>query len=856
MNSLVLSLDHDDAILARVGGKGEALAKLVRHGFPVPPGFHVPTNVYEKFVETNDLTSKIITLLAEKSDDSPAAWEAFEKKIAGWFSKQNLPEDVAQAVRRAYAALGDHVAVAVRSSATAEDLPGMSFAGQQQSFLNIAGDEALLQAIKACWASLWTARAIQYRHRNGIDHTKVAMAVVVQKLVLAESAGILFTADPVSGARGQVQINAAFGLGEAIVGGEVSPDTSTVDKVKMIVTKQNIASKKIMTALAAGGTQSIDVADEKQNIPVLETNEVIELAKIGMNIEAVWKVPVDVEWARAQGKFFIVQARPITGLPAEPIELLSWNDSLGGDYLWTSANLGEAIPNVMTPCTWSIVQRFMMEAMFAQYIVGHPLYGNIGGRFYMNLSVMAAMAGAVGLRKKNAVAMEMVFGKVPDGVELPVPKLSLWRMIKEIVPQAFKAKGRLRAHQKELPEFLRSAGQKAEELENASREATDGATLVRLWKERIGAFFEKSCQMLQAASKQDSSALIEMRDDLRTRVGEADANTLLTGMQNGGAELASLGPLLGLMKVARGEMTREEYGRMYGHRCADEFEISRPRPSEDPNWIDKQLAGLAQAKMDPATLLAKKEADRQAAWQRLESRFPKEIAKLRRNVDRWAAVARGRESARSEMIRCFGVARAFLLRAGEISGQGANLFFLTMDEVLEVLSGKLEALKHVPQRRATYEAYSQLPPYPTLIRGAFEPLAWAKDPARRSDLFDATATAPAASEAITGVPGAMGIVEGIVRVLAAPEEGDALQTGEILVTTVTNIGWTPLFPRVAAVVTDVGAPLSHAAIVARELGIPAVVGCGNAMMRLHTGDRVRVDGARGVVELLTHAAQG
>lgn len=855
MNPVVLPLDHEDATLARVGGKGASLAKLVRHGLPVPPGFHVPTDVYREFVETTGLGSKISeAVTALNNVDSPAAFDVLEKEIAVWFAEKNLTEDLTRALSRAYSALGDDAAVAVRSSATAEDLPGMSFAGQQQSFLNVRGEPALIQAIKACWASLWTARAIQYRARQGIDHSTVTMGVVVQTLVLADAAGILFTADPVTGARGLVQINAAFGLGEAIVGGDVSPDTSVVDTSRMVIAKQTVASKKVMTARTAKGTQLIPVPDEKQNAPVLEPREVLELATIGVKIEALWGMPVDVEWARAQGTFLIVQARPITGLPAEPIELTGWNDSLSGDYLWTSANLGEAIPDVMTPCTWSIVQRFMMDAMVVQYILGHALYGNIGGRFYMNLSVMTAMASAIGLRKKNAAAMEMVFGRVPDGVDVPIPKMPWWKLLMEMGPEAFRAKRRLKEHQKELPEFLRTATQKAEELRDAIRHVTDGAALATMWDERIVPYFRKSCQMLQAAGKQDGSALIEMREDLKARFGEAEANLLLAGLHGGGDELASLGPLLGLAKVARGEMTRDEYARTYGHRSAHEFEISKPRPAEDPNWIDKQLAGLAQSLVDPVELLAKKEADRNAAWERLAARSSKEVAKTRRNADRWAAVARARERARSEAIRCFGVARAFVLRAGELSGRGEKLFFLTIDEILDVLRGNLEALQRVPQRRATYEAYSKLPTYPTLIRGAFDPFAWAKDPARRSDLFDATATAPVASDAITGFPGAIGIVEGTVRVLASPEEGHALQKGEILVTTVTNIGWTPLFPRAAAVVTDVGAPLSHAAIVARELGIPAVVGCGNAMMRLHTGDHVRVDGARGVVELLQRTA--
>jgi pyruvate,water dikinase len=308
------------------------------------------------------------------------------------------------------------------------------------------------------------------------------------------------------------------------------------------------------------------------------------------------------------------------------------------------------------------------------------------------------------------------------------------------------------------------------------------------------------------------------------------------------------------VKVARGELDRSAYGRLYGHRGAHEFEVSIPRPAEDPTWIDEQLKGLAAAKVDPMALLGRREEARKAAWARLAQNAPREVAGLQKKVERWAKVARDREAARSESIRCFWLARAFVLAAGEFTGQGADLFFTTIDEILALLGGDASALAAIPARRATYERYAALPTYPTLILGRFDPMEWAKDPQRRTDVYDATAAARPSSDEITGFPGAAGIVCGVVRVLRTPEEGAALEDGEILVTTVTNIGWTPLFPRAAAVVTDVGAPLSHAAIVARELGIPAVVGCGNATMKLHTGDSVRVDGERGTVSIVKRAA--
>jgi pyruvate,water dikinase len=332
-------------------------------------------------------------------------------------------------------------------------------------------------------------------------------------------------------------------------------------------------------------------------------------------------------------------------------------------------------------------------------------------------------------------------------------------------------------------------------------------------------------------------------------MGEVDAEAMLTGVNSDG-ELASLGLIMGLARLARGEMSREEFALAYGHRGPHEFEVSIPRPGEDPAWIDAQLAGLRDLRADTEALLARQGKAREEVWARFARRYPRKEAKTRARVKLWNAVVRDRESARSENMRAFWVLRAFTVRAGELTGAGDDLFFLYLEEILSVLRGDATALEKVPVRRATHEQYAALPPYPTLIVGHFDPVRWAADPARRGDVYDARGNMAPVSDTVTGFPGAPGVVEGIARVISGPEEGDRLKPGEILVTTLTNVGWTPMFPRAAAVVTDMGAPLSHASIVARELGIPAVVGTGNATMRLRDGDRIRVDGERGTVELL------
>jgi pyruvate,water dikinase len=262
-----------------------------------------------------------------------------------------------------------------------------------------------------------------------------------------------------------------------------------------------------------------------------------------------------------------------------------------------------------------------------------------------------------------------------------------------------------------------------------------------------------------------------------------------------------------------------------------------------------------QAREDAAALLSRQEAARKAAWARLRERYPRKETSTRRRIDRWAAIAHDREAVRSEVVRSLWVLRCFALRAGILTGQDEGIFFLSIDEILSVLAGDKASLARIPARRAAYKRYCALPPYPTLIRGRFDPFQWAADPDRRSDMFRDRGGGAPASGAITGFPGSAGVVEGPARVLATFEDGEQLRSGEILVTTMTNVGWTPLFPRAAAVVTDIGAPLSHAAIVARELGIPAVVGCGDATMRIKTGDQVRVDGGKGLVEIVLAARQ-
>jgi len=411
---------------------------------------------------------------------------------------------------------------------------------------------------------------------------------------------------------------------------------------------------------------------------------------------------------------------------------------------------------------------------------------------------------------------------------------------------------------KKIPQFVAENPQWCALTSQRIRQMENRAELAALFLDEIVPYSLHAFYLANAGATDLPNRL---ESELRELVGADDANALLSNLSGLSSPLESLGPVTGLGKVARGEMSRDAYLQAYGHRGVNEAEYAWPRPLEDPAWLDRQLAQFAKAPVDIEALMAGQQAAYAAAWERFCERFsarhPRKIQSMRQRLAKAAQAARQREAVRSEATRSAIVIRAFALRAGELTGVGEDLFFLTIDEVLSLLAGDDAACRFIPARKETYERTRALPPYPTIIVGRFDPFQWAADPNRRSDIYNANAPAVAvgtdAGEPITGFAGALGIVEGTVRCLDRLEDSDQFRAGEILVTRLTNIGWTPLFPRAAAIVTDLGAPLSHATIVARELGIPAVVGCADATMRLKTGDRVRVNGGQGLVEVLQAA---
>lgn len=529
---------------------------------------------------------------------------------------------------------------------------------------------------------------------------------------------------------------------------------------------------------------------------------------------------------------------PVTG---------TWNDSLAGDFLWSRNNFGEGRPDVMAPFTFSVSDKVWRKISL---LPGYSMAGNICGRFYANVSVNLSILQAIGKSREAALEqMQGILGNVPEDLDIPLVPLRRSTVLLAL-PRMVRLGLKEQGGAKNVPSFLASNPERCLLARQRIGEIRSGAELAAFWHQEIMAWLEEGIWLMGGAAA-PLEGTMKFKKELARLVGEADANTLFSNASGEDAMLASLGPLVGISRVAAGKMSRAEYLDRYGHRGPQEAELSMPRPAEDPDWFDRQLAEYEKDPVDVDALLALRRAEFDNAWQRLQARYPRQAPRLRNEIEKVGPAARLREAVRDEATRYMWVERAWALRAGEMTGLGDDVFLLTIDEVLDLLAGDDAATVHVPTRRETYARYRALPPYPMIIRGPFDPFEWAADPNRRYDIHDRAASTPAStSNTLRGFAGAVGEVEGRVRVLDGPEQGDRLQPGEILVAVTTNVGWTPLFPRAAAVVTDVGAPLSHAAIVARELGIPAVVGCGSATTRLRTGDRVRVDGGRGVVEVL------
>mgnify|MGYP001823139005 CR=1 FL=1 len=487
---------------------------------------------------------------------------------------------------------------------------------------------------------------------------------------------------------------------------------------------------------------------------------------------------------------------------------------------------------------------------------GHLPVGNICGRIYNNASVGATAFQALGRGNSFDASSREMYGINPNEIDqwgvplLPLSfrdRLLVFRNVFQIMAKARKAMKTVEYFVDTNPAWC--------ETQHAAMSELGKAELLKWSEQVLFPYLVNSFWWMVGSAIMQANLISKLRQDLLAIVSPNDTVALLSNVSTEQDLLASLGVVAGLDRLRRGKMSREAYEKKYGHRGPHETEVYIPRPAEDPDWIEKQLENLEYASTDVDALISEQRARYQTALDHLKEIAPNKFQALKQRIQEAARLTRLREAARSEVIRTFWVSRNFILRTGLLCDLGEDAFFLEYEELLLLLDGNDGAITQILARKSAYQKFCSLPQYPTLIMGKFDPVEWAADPHHRTDIYDARQQIKTQyTHHIKGLPGSAGQAEGQVRILNSPEDGDQLQPGEILVAITTNVGWTPIFPRAAAVVTDVGAPLSHAAIVARELGIPAVVGCFNATSVLKNGDTVQVDGGKGVVEILERSA--
>jgi phosphohistidine swiveling domain-containing protein len=863
---LVTSFADGGANLETVGGKGYSLARLYAADLPVPPGFFVTTAAYRQFVAENNLAGVIRAELAKADGERPATLEACSRAIQNAFHSAAIPAGIRQAVYGAYTLLpGQDPAVAVRSSATAEDLPDLSFAGQQETFLNVSGSNAVLDAVRRCWASLWTARAIGYRIRNGVAQDRISLAAVVQELVDAESAGVLFTANPLNGRRDQAVISAAWGLGEAIVGGLVTPDSITVEKKHGKIVESQTADKQTMVVRRETGTGEQPVPEKKRRAPVLSRRQAADLVRLGDRVERMYGVPMDIEWARRDGKFHLLQARPITTLPKQEGPPVVWElPDPKGKYIRMS--IVELLPGPLSPLFSSMGIRFFIEG---NKVMAKDMFGSasvipenylleIGGFAYMKVSYTPGEWWAM---------LRYMVPNMPGMLGKGIP---YWRNVG--LPKYQDAIARWEG--KSLPDL--SAG----DLLAGARDITNGYAV------HIGALMAST----MGPSAGSEGMFTQVYNRIAKREGDPEASVFLMGFENAPLRMEKnlydlaewckeRGKLAAYLSAVSAEETDasfarglcppevpepdweewrgrlEDHLRRFGHSIYN-MDFAEPLPLDNPGptlqILRRYMAGDIRSPYERERMLTDKREKAMASvrarlkgWKRWAFekalKWAQTLAPLRE--DGIAAIGLGYPLLRRMLFELGGR----LAQAGMIS-ESNDIFWLEESELESAVSAldrgePLPDKKDLMARRiAQWTARRIIIPPPTLPPSS-------KFMGVSVDAFLAAAESDQKQHMLKGIGASAGMVSAPARVLRGPEDFERMQPGEVLVAAITTPAWTPLFTLASAVVTDIGGPLSHSSIVAREYGIPAVLGTGVATKRIRSGQTVTVDGGKGTVTL-------
>ncbi|MYV56116.1 rifamycin-inactivating phosphotransferase [Streptomyces sp. SID3212] len=830
----------DESQVGLVGGKGAQLGGLSRvDGIRVPAGFCVTTDAYRQVVapSVRDQVDRLSRLDADDRDGIRALSAEIRQVIEG----VTLPADLAAAVTRA---LNGEVAYAVRSSATAEDLPTVSFAGQQDSYLNVVGAAAVLRHVSRCWASLFTERAVTYRRRNGIDDRTVRMAVVVQRMVLADASGVLFTADPVTGNRKVATVDAGFGLGEALVSGLVNPDGFTVRNGEVV-------------ARSTGG-----------DVPALTDEQVVRLVRLGRRIETHFGRPQDIEWCLADDTFQFVQSRPITTLFPVPE---------AGDeenHLYVSVGHQQMMTDAMKPLGLSMWQ---LTAMVPMHAAGGRLFVDVTRR----LGSPASRAGLLDLMGKGDPL-------VRDALETVLDRDDFVPTLPDTGPPArgASAAGGPPAPAEPDPAIVAELIERSQASIAALERDIRSRTGPALFDFLLEAFEEHKRILGEPLNFRAIMAGMEatwwLNDKLGEWLGEKNAADTLTLSAPGnitsemGLALLDVADVIrplpevvaflrevededfldDLPKLPGGQEARdaiEAYLDRYGMRCAGEIDITRPRWRERPTTLLPAILdnvrnfepGAAGRRFEEGSQKARKKEQDVLSRLRAQPDGEGRAEETKRMIDQVRAFIGYREYPKYGIVaRYFVYKRALLAEARRLVRAGVlrekeDIFFLTFQELRDVVVRETPSNDHlvlIQRRKDEFRSYETLTP-PRVLTSDGEALSGSY---HRDD-------APAG--ALVGLAVSAGTVEGRARVILDMADAD-LEAGDILVTTFTDPSWSPLFVGIAGLVTEVGGLMTHGAVIAREYGLPAVVGVERATQRIQDGERIRVHGADGYVEVL------
>lgn len=849
----ILPLAHEQATIEMVGGKGMSLSKLLTEGIPVPDGFHVTTASYQTFVEMNHIQPKINKLLDGIDSNNTSQLEDVSKQMGALFHNGAMPQEVSDAIKTAYAGLGN-IPVAIRSSATAEDLPDASFAGQQDTYLNIQGENEVLAAVKRCWASMWTARAIAYRVKNDIKQEAVALAVVVQKLVFSDASGVMFTLNPINGRRSEMIINAAWGLGEAVVSSLVTPDTIAVDKNAERMVSYEVANKEIMTVRTSNGTEEIPVPERLRKKRALTQDQVMRLTQLGQKIEKYYQMPMDVEWALEKDKLYIVQARPITVLPPEWVLPEK-------DVIYTKGSLAEHLPNPVTPLFATLglenvnhASELLWVDMFdksaKKLLPENGAYTIINGYVYLSakskpLLIAVKSFSPRSLRRalKNSVARFEAARKEFEAVikqweEISLHTLNAHQIIEGIQTVFYAACIYFTRIQLTLPAASISETLFTKLFQRAARRAgiTDTSVFL-LGFDTIALQSEKNLWSLSEWIKQNNTMSLYLRNNPTTKIAEDLMSSVLPA---------------GVSQEAWIEWkTRiNQYFKEFG-RTAYEFDFAYSTPPETLTPTLESIKTFVEGKGEsPFLRQVTFEKRRKQAEEAILQQIGAPRKKLFLKLLHWAQeTAPMRENAIYLMgmghpliRRMFQELAERFVRGGAIS-QLDDIYWLTKSELealieqldknipLSDMNGAIPARKVELEKYRSYVSPSQLPEK--------NKKAMTQTLQKRKD----------GKIVLTGIGTSTGVVTAPACVLNSSADFESFQPGSVLIAVTTTPAWTPLFASASAIVTDIGGPLSHSSIVAREYGIPAVMATHTATRTIKNGQMITVDGAVGTVTI-------